>query len=118
MPSIDFSKLRQKYPQYAIAWEWLSGWMSRHPQEKIIDPRLVKKFTRDISPDTIGKALIVLVQDGDAKIVYRVVDPGTGTLLDGDFDTIAEIPQHMHDRQSHLFDTENAMIVPVLQKVD
>jgi hypothetical protein len=71
--------------------------------------RLAKDFAAE--PEKLADAIKLLVEQGFAKRVYRLEDPG-GHLLDEEFQSPFELPERISDRfDKHFFDTEDCELV-------
>jgi len=113
----EFLVLRSEDPVLSLAARRLQGWAKAHPGSNFIDPRRVAREvgTGEIGVEQLLEVLLRLVAAGQLVVVYRVIDPNSGTLVPGEFESPKNVPSRLSNAFEQGFDTSDAEIVPVFR---
>ncbi len=93
---IDLSRAKAKHPELKSAWEALEAWFARNKAHFIYEDRLARNI-RNVSPLLLGRALGLLVEQGDLSLAYRLRLPNGPLLGDYEYNTLEEIPDEIED---------------------
>ena len=113
MLSIDFANLRDRHSEYTQVWDQLADWVQQNPKVKFILPHLVAREI-DVELGSLNEVFEILINENGFAQVYRVLHPQSQTLLPGEWESPAQIPQRIPDRSFHVIERDEAKIVPVL----
>jgi hypothetical protein len=116
MSRIDFDALINKHPESEQALRELETWMKDHGDPKVIYPKDVARQVQDVDPVALVKALMLLVEEGELRRLFKVEDPN-GVLTNDVYDDIGKIPEKLPDRNENYFEIANYDVVPIFEKV-
>ena len=115
MSPINLDDLVKLHPESGRALNRIATWLSRQKVSHIYPSQLARDV-RDINEIELATALMLLVSDGQFRIVYKVLTP-SGVLTDAEFEDPRTIPSKLPDRWEHYFNTADADVVPIYKKV-
>jgi hypothetical protein len=113
--NLDPGVLRSAQPDLAVVWEPLVSWISHHSSSRYLDPRNLVQDLRNIPVQKLNRAIDVLIDQGYLVQVYKLIDPGSHTLLSGEYPSPPAVPEKVRDRRDQWIDTDDLEIVPFLK---
>lgn len=116
MSQINFDALVSEHPEIKHALRKLEDWMRTRASVRIIDPKTLAKEVQGVDPVSLASALMLLVNAGVLRRVYKVLTP-SGVLTDDEYDDPRQIPPTLADRFEHYFDTADFDVVPIFRMV-
>ncbi len=116
MSQINFDNLINKHPQISWAIQKLQVWVQSKDDLFFIDPKDLAREVRSVDALSLLAVLSLLVQEGELKIVYKVLTP-SGTFTDGEYEDPSEVPDRLPDRFNRYFETSEFDTVPIYRKV-
>jgi hypothetical protein len=98
MSSIDFTKIRKKFPDSNKVWDVLEAWdEKRDPAKPIVVREMIHQLHDELSPTALIAAINAIVEDGVVEKSYRVLDPSMKVLLAEEYQERSEIPEMVRD---------------------
>jgi hypothetical protein len=116
MLQINFDALVSEHPELRHALRKLEQWMRTRGDVRSINPTALAREMRGVTPADLAATLMLLVQVGVLRIVYKVTTP-SGVFADGEFDDPTQIPPKLPDRFERYFDTAESDVVPIFRMV-
>lgn len=115
MSSIDFTRMRSLSPDLAEVWEVLEAWDgTRRPGEPLVLLELMDGLCERVGPTVLIGAIDELVEAGQLRRAYRVMEPEMRQLLPDSYSARSEIPERVMDLRDQWIDVQPEMIRSVL----
>ena len=97
MSPINFDNLLSDYPDYGEVWVVLKRWFVQNRKKRFVETAILASSVSGVTPLDLVNALLLMQQSHMVHVSLRVKSPD-GVLLDGDFDTIQDVPEELPDR--------------------
>lgn len=118
MSPINFAGLATERPDLALVFDRFGDWAKSHPTKRIIDPKALARFLRDVPPEQLLDACLVMVRHGLLRQAF-MVESEDGLLIGKPYKSPLDIPERVEGRFGVWVDTADARdVVPVFVEED
>ena len=116
MLSFDYTAIRKEDPERQHVWDALQIWTKAHPELKVVPVLdLMLDLRGTVEPPELLEAIDTLVSFGQARKVYRVIDPGMKVLLPKSYGSRREVPDKVQDNWDKWIDVKPQDVAMVLE---
>jgi hypothetical protein len=117
MSSISFDALYEDRPDLRRAVARFSDWGDAHPEKKIIDPRALARYLKDVPAGELIAVCRELVARGSLRQRYALERP-SGQLSGTVYLSPAEIPAEIPGDFETWISSSDATVVPVFTRAE
>ncbi len=116
MLSLDFSRILKKLPDRTPIWNALQAWSRAHPKVNAIPViELMSDLQDQVKVDDLLDAIDALVSRGEARKVYRVMDPQMKVLLPKRYKSWGDVPEKVENNSHQIIEISPQDVATVLE---